>query len=155
MAYCTIEDLKRLIPEEELAQLADDENLAPVAIDPRDARCAAIIARLEQAIAQADADIDAYLSGRYAVPLSPAPAVARKLSADIAVYNLYSRRLETIPETRSERYKNAVRMLDGIAKGTISIGAAETPEPAGDAGGPEATRAAADRIFTKTTMEGF
>ena len=144
MAYCTIEDVKKLLPEADLVQLTDDEGAGT--INPQ---------RLEEAVAQADADIDAYLSGKYTVPLTPVPAVVKKLSADIAVYNLYSRRLEKIPETRSERYKNAVRMLEGIAKGTISVGAATAPEPAGDTGGPEATKAAGERTFTKTTMEGF
>lgn len=144
MAYCTIEDIKKLLPETDLVQLTDDEGAGT--INPQ---------RLEEAVAQADADIDSYLSGKYAVPLTPVPAVVKKLSADIAVYNLYSRRLEQIPETRAERYRNAVRMLEGIARGTISVGAATTPEPAADAGGPEATRTADERTFTKTTMEGF
>jgi len=144
MAYCTIEDIKKLLPETDLVQLTDDEGAGT--INPQ---------RLEEAVAQADADIDSYLSGKYAVPLTPVPAVVKKLSADIAVYNLYSRRLEQIPETRAERYRNAVRMLEGIARGTISVGAATAPQPAADAGGPEATRTADERTFTKTTMEGF
>ena len=144
MAYCTIEDIRKVLPETDLVQLTDDEGAGT--IHPQ---------RLEEAIAQADADIDSYLSGKYAVPLTPVPAVLKKLSADIAVYNLYSRRLEQIPETRAERYRNAVRMLEGIARGTISVGAAAPPQPAADAGGPEATRSADERVFTKTTLEGF
>jgi phage gp36-like protein len=144
MPYCAIEDIKKLLPEADLVQLTDDEGAGSV--HP---------GRVKEAIAQADADIDSYLSAKYTVPLSPAPAVVRKLSVDIAVYNLYSRRLEKIPETRSERYKNAVRMLEGIAKGTIAIGAATAPTAASDAGGPEATRAADERTFTKTTLEGY
>ena len=144
MPYATIEDIMKLLPETDLVQLTDDEGAGTV--HP---------GRVDEAIAQADADIDSYLSAKYTVPLSPAPAVVKKLSADIAVYNLYSRRLEKIPETRSERYKNAVRMLEGIARGTVSVGATTAPQPAGDAGGAEATKLATDRIFTKTTLEGF
>lgn len=144
MPYCTIEDIKKLLPEADLVQLTDDEGAGT--INPQ---------RLEEAIAQADAEIDAYLSGKYAVPLAPVPALVKKLSADIAVYNLYSRRLEQIPETRAERHRNAVRMLEGIARGTISVGAATAPTPSAGAGGPEATRTADERTFTKTTMEGF
>ena len=144
MPYCAIEDIKKLLPEADLVQLTDDEGAGSVHQG-----------RVEEAIAQADADIDSYLGAKYNVPLSPAPAVVRKLSVDIAVYNLYSRRLEKVPETRSERYKNAVRMLEGIAKGTIAIGAATVPTAAGDAGGPEATKPAKDRIFTRTTLEGY
>lgn len=144
MPYCTIEDIKALLPEADLVQLTDDEGAGTINAQ-----------RLEEAIAQADADIDSYLSAKYTVPLTPVPAVAKKLSVDIAVYNLYSRRLEGIPETRSDRYKNAVRMLEGMAKGTISVGAETAPSPAGDAGGPGATRTADERTFTKTTLGGF
>ncbi len=145
MAYSTYIDLKKMIPEETLVQLTDDEGAGT-----------ANQARISEAVAQADADIDGYLGARYAVPLAePIPAVIRKLSVDLAVYHLYSRRLEEIPETRAERYKNALRMLEGIAKGLISLGATPAPEAAPDAGGPEATRSVTDRTFTKTTLEGY
>ncbi len=144
MAYCTLDDIKKLLPEEALVQLTDDEGAG--SINP---------ARVTEAIAQADADIDSYCAARYDLPFSPIPAVVKKLSVDIAIYNLYSRLVEEIPETRAERYKNAVRMLEGIAKGTITIGAATTPAAADEQGGPEATKSATDRTFTKTTMEGY
>lgn len=145
MAYSTYADLKKAIPEETLIQLTDDEGAGTVNQ-----------ARISEAIAQADANIDGYLGARYAVPLAaPVPAVVRMLSVDLAVYNLYSRRLETIPETRADRHKNALRMLEGIAKGLISLGATPAPEAVPDAGGPEATRSPSDRTFTKTTLEGY
>ena len=46
---------------------------------------------IDEAIADADGEIDGYLAKRYRVPLSPVPKVINKFSKDIAVYNLFSR----------------------------------------------------------------
>jgi phage gp36-like protein len=141
MSYSTLTDIVKLIPEEALIQLTDDEGLGVVNQS-----------RIDEAIAQADAEIDSYCGSRYTVPMSPVPDIAKKISVDIAIYNLYSRRLEQIPETRAERYKNAIRQLEGISKGIISIGEETAPT---EAGGPEANKTADDRTFTKDNMEGF
>jgi len=138
MPYSTLDDLKKLIPEEILVQLTDDEETGSVNQ-----------ARIDEAIAQADAEINAYCSPRYEVPFSPAPELVRKLSVDIAIYNLYSRRAEEIPATRSERYKNAIRQLEGIAKGIVSLGVDPATEAAATQGGPEATTSKDDRVFSR------
>src|SRR3990167_4705560 len=122
MPYSTLTDMKKLIPETAIIQLTDDENVGSVNQ-----------ARVDEAIAQADAEIDSYCGGRYTVPFTTVPDICRKISVDIAIYNLYSRRVEEIPETRAERYKNAMRQLEGIASGKITIG-----EPGG--GGPGSRR---------------
>ncbi len=136
MAYCTLDGIEKLIPEVALIQLTDDEDTGAVVPD-----------RITEAIAQADAEIDSYCSARYTVPFASPPPVIKKFSVDIAIYNLYSRRVENIPETRSERYKNAIRQLEGIAKGLIALGMDPEPEAA-TGGGPEASGKRDDRIFT-------
>ena len=40
---------------------------------------------IDEAIADADGEIDGYLAKRYAVPIDPAPKILNKLSKDIAV----------------------------------------------------------------------
>lgn len=77
-----------------------------------------------EAIGDADAEIDGYLMKRYPVPMSPVPAVIRKYSKDIAVYNLISR--AGIDEgngrtTTLTRYKNAIAFLTKVAKGETDI----------------------------------
>ena len=47
---------------------------------------------VEEAIAKADGEIDAYLGLRYQLPLMGIPAQVRSLSVEIALYHLYSRR---------------------------------------------------------------
>lgn len=142
MAYSTLDDIKKLLPELAIVQLTDDEDLGAVNL-----------ARVSEAIAQADAEIDSYCGGRYTVPFATVPDIVKKCSVDIAIYNLYSRKVEVIPETRAERYKNAIRQLGDIAKGIITIGEAEDDVP--EAGGVQINTTTDDRIFTKDTMGGF
>ena len=142
MAYSTLTDIKKLIPEGSIIQLTDDENLGAVNQ-----------ARVDEAIAQADAEIDSYCGSKYTVPFTTVPDIVKKISVDIAIYNLYSRRVEEIPETRADRYKNAIRQLEGIAKGLISIGESITP-PA-ETGGPEANKTDDDRTFTKDNLGNY
>lgn len=143
MPYSTLTDIKKLISEVTVNQLTDDEDTGAV-----------VESRVTEAIAQADAEINSYCGGRYTVPFSTVPDIVKKISVDIAIYNLYSRKVEEIPETRADRYKNAIRQLEGISKGIISIG--ESPEPAAiSEGGVETNKTESDRTFAKDTLSGF
>lgn len=144
MSYSTQTDIVKIIPEETLIQLTDDESVGAVNE-----------ARIVEAIAAADAEIDSYCAARYAVPFTTVPAVVKKLSADMAIYNLYSRRMEEIPATRADRYKNAVRVLEGIAKGTITLGVDPAPAPSTTGGNAESNKTSSDRVFTRRKMRGF
>ena len=144
MAYSTLTDVKKLIPEDTLIQLTDDEGAGVINE-----------ARVTEAIAQADSEIDSYLGIRYSVPLSPVPDVVKKLSVDMAIYNLYSRRVEEIPATRAVRYKNSIRLLEGISKGTVSIGEKIEPEEAVSGDQPQVSTSESDRIFTRDKLGGF
>ncbi len=142
MSYCTMDDVRNQLEEARLVQLSDDEGTGAV-----------VESRVLQAISDADEEINGYLGARMAVPVSPVPESLRRLSADIAVYNLYSRR-EKVPEHRIERYRNAVRFLEQAALGKISLGRAD---PEGNPLDPQ-PEAAADnpqRAFTRSTLAGF
>lgn len=77
---------------------------------------------ISRAISDADAEIDSYLGTVFSdVPLSEIPNVIRKTSVDITVYNLYSRRL-SIPEQIESRYQNAIKFLERVLEGKISLG---------------------------------
>ena len=141
MAYCTQDDLEHALPEGNLIALTDDEGAGTVDAD-----------RVAEAIASADAEIDGYCAVRYTVPFTTAPALIKKCSVDIAVYNLYSRTMETIPDTRAARYKDALRILERIADGIIELPPDTTA--AGDTGGVSSITAG-DRLFTRDTMKGF
>lgn len=142
MAYCTQEDILEQLPLADLLGLTDDTGIGVVD--------ASVVAR---AIADADATIDAHCQGRYTVPLSPVPAMLRRLSVDLALYNLYSRRAEfELPEVRRDRNQAAIRFLERVAAGQILLGVS-TPAPTTSGNAVEVT--ANNRLFTRASLEGF
>jgi phage gp36-like protein len=133
--YSTKDDIFEQLNEAELIRLTDDTGAGQVD--------EAVVGR---AVADADAEIEAYLGERYTLPLEPVPALVRKLSVDIALYNLYSRRLAA-PELRQQRYQEAKALLREAARGQVRLGEGSPAEAvAQDA--PEATTKADERRFT-------
>lgn len=144
MPYCTLDDIKGQIPEANIIQLTDDEGLGVVNQS-----------RVDKAISVADSVIDGYLRGRYTLPLSTVPELIKTIAIDITVYKLYERRLELeMPEAMSNRYKNAIKLLDQIQKGLVKLGI-ESPETGPGQGHYKTNKTTEDRIFTKTKLEGF
>lgn len=144
MAYCTLDDIKKAIPEANIIQLTDDAGTG--AIDT---------AKVDDAVSYADQIIDGYMRGRYTVPLSPAPFLIRKLSVDLAIFHLYSRKLELeMPEAMMARYKNAIKVLEQIQKGLISLGI-ESADSGPGQGYYKTNRTSEDRIFDRETLEKF
>ncbi len=140
MAYCTLTDILERVPEELLIQLTDDAGAGAVE--------ASVVAR---AIADADAEINGYLGSRLAVPLDPAPVLLRKLSVDMAVYHLHARRAGA-PEEWRQRYEDARRLLNDVARGRVSLGVADpqgTPQPA------TMLATSQERVFTRDGMKDF
>jgi len=144
MPYCTLSDILGRIDETTVIQLTDDEGTGAVVTE-----------RVDQAIADADEEINGYVGTRYAVPMNPVPAILRKLSVDIAIHNLFGRRSRKEPEERAERYKGAVDLLKQIALGKFSLGPSDPDgnPPASDA--PEMSADNPERAFTRDSMKGF
>jgi phage gp36-like protein len=142
MAYCTEDDILLQLDRDTLIQLTDDDNEGKIIDD-----------HVTAAIADADAEIDAHCQGRYDIPLSPVPAMIKKISVDMAVYHLYSRRHD-VPEIRKDRYKNAIKFLEKVMKGEITLGAT-TPTVTTTNQPVRVTTSKDDRTFTMDTMEGF
>lgn len=134
MAYSTQSDLEEQISQDELVELTDDAGSGAVDIS--------VVAR---AVTDADAEIDSYCATRYSTPFDPVPVIIRKLSVDLAIYNLFARRSLKVPEERQKRYDNAIRFLRDVARGLISLGA-DAPETSLDQ--PQATRTKDDRVFS-------
>lgn len=137
MAYSTQDDLLAMIPQAELAALTAESGEVP------DSQVVA------EAISRADAEIDAACGLRYAVPFSPAPERVKTLSADLAIYHLYSRR-SVAPEVWRQKYQDALAFLKQVAAGQATL-AGSGGEP------PAAAREAAEmdsnqRIFSRDTL---
>jgi phage gp36-like protein len=82
------------------------------------------LARIIQAIADADGTIDGFLAKRYPVPLSPVAGVVVNWSRAITRYNLHKDRISsegTDPILRD--YRDAMKLLQLAADGKFSLGA--------------------------------
>ncbi len=141
--YCTQADIQVLVQEATLAQLTDDSRTGVV--DPT---------KVVGAVATADAVIDGFLLGRYTLPLVTVPTLIMAISRDLAIYELYSRRLEGgIPEAVETRAENARTMLLQIQKGTVSLGVSSPDAQVG--GNALVNKTEADRVFGPDTLAGY
>lgn len=142
--YALQVDLTRLIPSNTLIDLTDDAG-----------NNTTNTTTISACITDADDEIDGYLGKVFEVPLSTTVGLVNKLSTDIAIYNLYSRTKETIPETRQTRYENAIETLQGIVDGTISIGIEPQPDKTTTEGIQFNRDKDEDRIFTTSTLTNY
>jgi len=116
VSYATPQDLAERFGAAELAQLTDP--LAGEVVDD------AVVAR---ALADADAEIDARLAPRYALPITPTPLVLVRIAADLARYFLWDQRASDAVRNRAQE---ARRLLDAVAAGDVALGAAVVSAPA-------------------------
>ena len=107
MSYCTKQNLIDRFSERELIQLTDRDNLGIIDNDV-----------LNQALSDADAEINAYLTA-YALPLATVPANLVRIAGAIARYYLFS---DQATEQVKTRYNDAIKYLQLIGKGQLSLG---------------------------------
>lgn len=117
MAYCTIDDIRDRIDEDTLIQLTDDDDTGAV-----------VDSIVDEAIADASAEIDASCSGRFGVPLDPVPRVIVKWCKVMVVYALHQRRNGASEEIRKE-YEDALKFLALVREGKVDLGIHPEPEP--------------------------
>ncbi len=140
MAYCSLADIQKLIPELELAELTAESGTTPDS---------AVVA---EAIAKADAEIDSYLGVKYAVPLASVPDRLRSLSEDISIYYLYVRR-SVVPEPREKAYQNAITFLRDAAKGNVVLMDNSNEAPVPERSTTEFSYTV--RVFSRALMTDF
>jgi len=81
---------------------------------------------LIQALDDASALIDSYLS-RYQIDEAAVPAVLRRICLVIAFHQLH---IEIVPDKVQSDYDAAIKWLESVAKGVISLPLPETGQPA-------------------------
>lgn len=116
MDYCTLEDIQTRIGTLPLIQLTNDNGDSD--------KIDTVVC--EEALIYSSTLIDGYLRGKYSLPLNTHFPLLKVIALDLSVYRLYSRRIYTeIPETISENYKNAIKTLEQLKKGVITLETAE------------------------------
>ena len=152
MSYSTRTEVREMIKDDALNAIIGDAFIEEPA--QREELVAPLI---DEAIADADGEIDGYLAKRYAVPLAPVPQVINKFSKDIAFYNLFSRigiDEGTGEKTYLNRYNAAVKFLTLVAEGKVSIGADIDGDPASAAAAGFSIRSS-PRLFNRDQMRGM
>ncbi|TCL43217.1 gp436 family protein [Harryflintia acetispora] len=149
MAYCTKDEVREMIKDDALNALIGDTY-----IDDPIEREELVTPIIEEAIADADGEIDGYLAKRYPVPLDPAPKVINKFAKDIAVYNLFSRLgIDEGSEQKNylNRYNAAVKFLTLVAEGKVSLGTVDTTKAANTGFAVRSNQ----RLFTRDSLRGM
>lgn len=152
MSYSTRAEVRKMIKDDALNAIIGDTFIEEPA-----QREELVVPLIDEAIVDADGEIDGYLAKRYAVPLSPVPKVINKYSKDIAIYNLFSRigiDEGTGEKTYLNRYNAAVKFLTLVAEGKVSIGADADGDPSSAAAIGFSARSN-PRLFTRGQMRGM
>lgn len=110
MKYAIVQDMINRFGEAELIQLTDRA-------DPPAGTYDADL--IESALNDAEAEIDAYLASRYALPLTTVPSMLARLTCDIARYQLHG---PSLTEEVTKRYSDSVAFLKSVAKGDATLG---------------------------------
>ena len=111
--YATLNDIASRLDAKHLAELADDDGdgVTDEAVT-------------EAVIGDADSLIDTCLASRYLLPFDPVPSLLRRLSCDLAIGALFARRREAASPLHEARAEAAVRILDALAHGELTLGGA-------------------------------
>lgn len=123
--YCTLSDLEAAVTKRRLIEATNDDN--PTATGEIDQT------KVDAAIARAGDLIDGYLGKRYSLPLPSVPSLVSRLAVDITVHNLFARVQDgEMSQGVRDREKEAIRVLELIMRGEISLGlptTASAPAP--------------------------
>lgn len=119
--YCTVAQVKKLIPQETLIALTQDDASKPMVNDNI----------IKEIIADVGERINAYLRGRYALPFEQKSDLLKAIALDLVRYALYLRRPDggELPDAVVRAYKTANEDLDKIQKGDLSLGIQSTQKP--------------------------
>lgn len=88
---------------------------------------------LVSALIDAQALVESFIAGRYALPLDPVPVMVKMLIADIARGRLYP---NGAPDGIADQVKVAMRTLERIAAGTSTLGTVLPNAPVSNEGSP-------------------
>lgn len=136
--YATKQDLIDRFGIEEIERYAWDQDTDAADDD-----------KINMALTDASQEVDLYIATVTALPITPAPPVLGRLTADIARYKLQDD--NPLDEAR-ERYKQAINQLRDIAAGRAVLFKESAP-PTGAT--VSALRDDSDRLFTRETLEHF
>ena len=120
--YCTLENIKKHLPEERIVELSDDANPGLGGSVNEEI--------VDEVIDESSVLINGRIRGRYSLPFSDVPPLLNKICIDLSIYNLAQRR-GWLDDSMEKRYSNAMKLLEMIAEGDILLGAPMPTESPG------------------------
>ena len=142
MTYASLQNLTERFEQLELVQITNPHDHTAQTVNQ---------VKVDDALADADAVIDAKIGARYALPLATVPRVLRNIACDLARARLYEDR---ITDHVLKREEAAMKLLDEIRDGKVTLGLDLVGQPAAAAqGGPQFTEP--NRVFTRDSMSDY
>ncbi|MGR3479363.1 gp436 family protein [Salipiger marinus] len=142
MPYASTDQLKAVIPAQDLALLTDFDGAAT-----------ASDARLEQALDDASSEINTYIAKVVKLPIANPPHILTVICRDLAMHRLYIN-LGHDTEVYDRLRKDAIAMLRSIARGETAIGDDGDGDSTLTSPGVAMTDGPA-RLFTRDSLKGF
>ncbi len=122
MSYCSVVDV--------LDELTRDTLLYCLYEEPNPADTSDLEERIQKVIDKIDGKIDGFLEGRYSLPLSFESRLLKTIAVDLVKYEILSRRgLDDKDSQIIEQNKEALRLLEKIAEGKLTLEPAKIPAP--------------------------
>ena len=113
---------------------------------------------LDQAIADAESELNGYIGQQYTLPLTGSlPAIVKSLARRLAVYHVYQLSPGTAPEGVQADYDRAIKTCLNIASGKLSLGLDTTGAADDTADSPRSTvvHGGNARRLTRSKMSSF
>lgn len=151
MSYCTVNEVESMIKDDMIAQLLGDGY-----IENQEEKKQRMRPVIENAVEDAEAEIDGYLNKRYPVPLKIVPGVINKFAKDITIYNLMAR--TGIDEGEREktflnRYRDAIKYLTLVSEGKADIGISINTSQGTAATGFKISTS--DKLYGRNNLQGM
>lgn len=140
MTYATQQDLLNRFTQQELIELTDNANIGQIDT-----------AVLGVALADADAEINSYLVGKYSLPLTQVSPELVRMACDITRYRLWDARASEAVKTR---YADAISKLRDISKGLASLGIDQLNQPVAETTASIKV-SASNRVFSASLLSDF
>jgi phage gp36-like protein len=140
MAYATIADLERRLPQALLAQITGET-----------AGSGPYNTALTEALTWASGQVDAYAGTRFSLPLQPSEQI-EKLTVDIAAYSLEETR-NVIRESEEKAYDRAMAFLKDLSKGLATLDQPSGEEP--QATSAETLKDEDEKVFSDDNLSNF
>ena len=167
MTYATVNDLIRRFGAAEIAQRSDRAKprklTEPLLVDAaagadlsgysseQQAAAAAAIDVLQTALADADDTINAHISPRFTLPISPVPAILARVACNLARRYLYD---DQVTDLIKAAYDDDMKLLCAVRDGKAALGVdgATNEAPVSTAGAELVT---GERVWRRDNSRGF